>query len=45
MQERLAAGDGPGDHLWLDATALGAAVLERDFPTVVGLCRAAGSTR
>ncbi len=27
-------GDGPDDHLWLDATALGRAVLERDFPTV-----------
>ena len=42
MQERMAAGDGPGDHLWLDATALGRAVLERDFPTVVGSCRARG---
>jgi len=32
----------PGDHLWLDATALGRAVLERDFPTVTALCRARG---
>jgi L-aspartate oxidase len=36
------SGDGPDDHLWLDATALGRAVLERDFPTVVRLCRARG---
>ena len=42
MQERMAAGDGPDDHLWLDATALGRTVLERDFPTVTGLCRARG---
>ncbi|MGD0926129.1 MAG: L-aspartate oxidase [Streptosporangiaceae bacterium] len=42
MQERMAQGDGPDDHLWLDATALGRAVLERDFPTVAGLCRARG---
>ncbi len=47
MQQRMAEGgqqrgDGPGDHLWLDATALGRAVLERDFPTVAGLCRARG---
>jgi len=33
---------GPGDHLWLDATALGRAALERDFPTVTALCRARG---
>jgi len=41
MQEAIEAGDGPG-HLWLDATALGRAALERDFPTVLGLCRARG---
>jgi L-aspartate oxidase len=42
MQQRMGCGDGPGDHLWLDATALGRAVLERDFPTVAALCRARG---
>jgi L-aspartate oxidase len=42
MQERMAQGDGSHDHLWLDATALGRATLERDFPTVAGLCRARG---
>jgi L-aspartate oxidase len=48
MQERmgLAGGGDPGgapaDHLWLDATALGRAVLERDFPTVTAACRAWG---
>ncbi len=42
MQQRMEEGDGPGDHLWLDATGLGRAVLERDFPTVAGLCRARG---
>src|SRR5205823_3572094 len=31
-----------GDGLWLDATGLGRAVLERDFPTVTALCRARG---
>jgi L-aspartate oxidase len=41
MQEAIEAGDGPG-HLWLDATALGRATLERDFPTVLRLCRACG---
>jgi L-aspartate oxidase len=40
MQEELEA-TGAG-HLWLDATALGRATLERDFPTVLGLCRARG---
>jgi L-aspartate oxidase len=40
MQQRMSRGDGPADHLWLDATGLGRAVLERDFPTVTGLCRA-----
>jgi L-aspartate oxidase len=42
MQERMAAGDGAVDHLWLDATALGRGVLERSFPTVTAMCRARG---
>jgi L-aspartate oxidase len=42
MQQRMGNGDGPDDHLWLDATALGRAVLERDFPTVTALCRTRG---
>jgi L-aspartate oxidase len=42
MAQRMGRGDGPGDHLWLDATALGRPVLERDFPTVTALCRARG---
>jgi len=42
MQRRMARGAGPGDHLWLDATGLGRAVLERDFPTVTALCRDRG---
>ena len=48
MQQRMNRGDGsdgsdePADHLWLDATGLGRTVLERDFPTVTGLCRARG---
>jgi L-aspartate oxidase len=41
MQQELEAGAGPG-HLWLDATGLGRATLEHDFPTVLGLCRARG---
>jgi L-aspartate oxidase len=41
MQQELEAGAGPG-HLWLDATGLGRATLERGFPTVLGLCRARG---
>ncbi len=41
-QQRMGHGDGPDDHLWLDATALGRAVLEREFPTVTALCRAQG---
>jgi L-aspartate oxidase len=45
MQEALEdgtdAGTG-GSHLWLDATGLGREVLERNFPTVLGLCRARG---
>jgi L-aspartate oxidase len=47
MQQRMTRsgglGDGPDDHLWLDATRLGRAVLERDFPTVVRLCRERGT--
>ena len=46
MQERMTqsgqGGDGPAGHLWLDATGLGRAALERDFPTVTRLCRARG---
>ena len=42
MQQRMGRGDGPADHLWLDATMLGRSVLERDFPTVAALCRATG---
>jgi L-aspartate oxidase len=42
MQQRMGSGDGPDDHLWLDATALGRPALERDFPTVTSLCRARG---
>jgi L-aspartate oxidase len=38
MQQRM----GLASHLWLDATGLGQAVLERDFPTVTALCRARG---
>jgi L-aspartate oxidase len=29
-------------HVWLDATSLGHATLERDFPTVTAACRARG---
>jgi L-aspartate oxidase len=42
MQQRMDRGDGPDDHLWLDATMLGRSALERDFPTVSALCRASG---
>ena len=42
MARRMSQGDGPSDHLWLDATRLGRAVLERDFPTVTAACRARG---
>ncbi|HEX4661095.1 MAG TPA: L-aspartate oxidase [Streptosporangiaceae bacterium] len=42
MQQCMLRGDGPTDHLWLDATGLGRAALERDFPTVTALCRAQG---
>lgn len=40
MAERLAGGD---PHLWLDATGLGARVLETGFPTVTAACRAHGT--
>jgi len=42
MQRRMARGDGPRDHLWLDASGLGRAAVERDFPTVTAACRARG---
>ena len=42
MARRMSQGDGPADHLWLDATRLGRTVLERDFPTVTAACRARG---
>jgi L-aspartate oxidase len=43
MHERMERGGGPPDHLWLDATGLGRAVLESSFPTVTALCRARGT--
>ncbi len=42
MQRRMERGDGPADPLWLDATGVGRAVLERDFPTVTAACRQRG---
>ena len=42
MAQQAGSGGGPGDHLWLDATVLGRAVLEREFPTVTAACRARG---
>lgn len=36
------AAGGAAEHVWLDATGLGRAVLERRFPTVLAGCRAAG---
>ncbi len=42
MQQRMTEPDGPAGHLWLDATMLGRATLERDFPTVTAACRARG---
>jgi L-aspartate oxidase len=42
MHQRMTRGDGPADHLWLDATGLGGGQLERVFPTVTALCRARG---
>ena len=41
MQERMDRGDGPADHLWLDATGLGRRV-ETEFPTVTARCRERG---
>lgn len=42
MQQRMIEPDQPTDHLYLDATMLGRAALERDFPTVTAACRARG---
>jgi L-aspartate oxidase len=42
MYRRMATGDGPGTHLWLDATAVGRPRLEEHFPTVTAACRALG---
>jgi L-aspartate oxidase len=42
MAQRMGRGDGPPDHLWLDATTLGRVVLEEEFPTVTAACRALG---
>jgi L-aspartate oxidase len=42
MAQRMGRGDGPPDHLWLDASGLGRAVLEQEFPTVTAACRARG---
>ncbi|HTS98136.1 MAG TPA: FAD-binding protein, partial [Streptosporangiaceae bacterium] len=40
--QRWMDAQGPPDHLWLDATGVGRAVLEREFPTVTAACRARG---
>ncbi len=42
MVERMADPEDPLEHLWLDARAIGTRRLERDFPTTLSLCRAAG---
>jgi L-aspartate oxidase len=42
IHEVISSGDGPG-HVWLDATALGADVLEDGFPTVTAACRKYGT--
>ena len=42
MFERMHDPAAPLEHLWLDARAIGARRLERDFPTTVSLCRGAG---
>ncbi len=43
MHEAISGGRQGGDgHLWLDATALGAQVIEAGFPTVTAACRAHG---
>ena len=39
MAQQMAGG---AEHLWLDATALGRATLERSFPTITALCRDRG---
>jgi L-aspartate oxidase len=41
IHEVITAGGGPA-HVWLDATALGADVLENGFPTVTAACRKYG---
>ncbi len=41
MRQRMDRGDGPADHLWLDATGLGRRV-ETEFPTVTARCRERG---
>ena len=41
MRQRMDRGDGPPDHLWLDATGLGRRV-EAEFPTVTARCRERG---
>ncbi|HEX3489617.1 MAG TPA: L-aspartate oxidase [Streptosporangiaceae bacterium] len=41
MRQRMDRGDGPADHLWLDATHLGRR-LETAFPTVTARCRERG---
>jgi len=40
MAQAIAAGD--AGHVWLDATALGAELLENGFPTVTAACRKHG---
>jgi L-aspartate oxidase len=42
MQQRMAHGGRDADHLWLDATPLGRAALQEQFPTVTAACRAHG---
>ncbi|HEX6454793.1 MAG TPA: FAD-binding protein [Trebonia sp.] len=42
IHEVISSGDGPG-HVWLDATALGADVMENGFPTVTAACRKHGT--
>lgn len=40
MFQRIHASSDALDHLWLDARSLGAARLEREFPTTLAICRA-----
>jgi L-aspartate oxidase len=42
IHEVISSAGGPG-HVWLDATALGADVLEDGFPTVTAACRKHGT--